>query len=747
LFELFFKYSRATFERGELVFGSGWPLWLLVALVALGVVVAGVSLYRYNQGLGIAKSAVIGVMQSLMIATVLVMLWRPALVSQTLRPQENSVAILLDASASMSYGDGETSRLEQAIQTFEEEALPELDELFLVDRYVFSEDAVPVDSFEALPSAGAVTHLGDSLLTILRGSNAGSLAAVILVSDGVDNSNQLDAARIADIAGFGVPVHTVGVGRESLEEDIELEDVAFPPQGPAGSTVSALVSIRHARGANTQIKVYDGDAILASEPVTLPNRPGVTTRWIDLDVGEAGVKDLRFSVDAIQGEQNFVNNTQLRPMEVPEERRTILYVEGEPRWEYKFIRRAIDEDGPLRVASLLRTTPNKFYRQGVESPDELVDGFPSDEETLFAYDALIIGSYEAASLSEAQQAMIRDFVGRRGGTLLMLGGRRGLADGGWAATAVADVLPVELPELDGPSFIRFPAKVYPTEEGERSLITRFDADEEENLARWQFMPDLADFQYVGDEKPGAVTLLEAEIQGDRHPLLVYQRYGRGNAYVLATGGTWRWQMQMPHEDQHHETFWRQLLQAIATSAAQRVTLSANRAFYADDTDVVLRAEVRDRSFEATSEAEVEVTVTHGSGASETIPMTAVPGEPGVYTATYAAEIGGVYRFEAEATMDEDSLGTSRIAVRREDGVAEHFRVQQDRALLTRIAEATGGRYFQLGDVGDLPEAVSFSEAGIVERQLLDLWNMPIFFLALLLLKAGEWILRLVWGRL
>ncbi len=181
----------------------------------------------------------------------------------------------------------------------------------------------------------------------------------------------------------------------------------------------------------------------------LPNRDGVTTRWVDIKVGDTGVRDLRFTLDALPGEVNTVNNTVMRPMEVPEQRRHILYVEGEPRWEYKFMRRAIEDDSPVRLASLLKTTPNKFYRQGVDSADELKDGFPTDKVTLFKYDALIIGSFEAASISAEQQDMIRDFVSRRGGSLLMLGGRRGLADGGWGVTSVADALPARLPMLDG----------------------------------------------------------------------------------------------------------------------------------------------------------------------------------------------------------------------------------------------------------------------------------------------------------
>ncbi|HLF12468.1 MAG TPA: hypothetical protein VJA26_14800, partial [Gammaproteobacteria bacterium] len=576
MFELLFKYSRATFERGELIFASGWPLWLLIALIVSAAVIVAFSLMRRHEGLGIGKLIALGALQTSLLGILFVLAWRPALVSQTLRPQENSVAVLVDTSASMLYGEGGRSRLQQSIETLSQRALPELQAAFDVSLFSFAGDTVELPSLQQVPAPGAVTHIGDALLSVLRGAQSGALAAIVLVSDGADNSDDFDAARIAEVASFGVPVHTVGVGAEVIADDLELEDVQIPPIGLPGSTVSAQVSIRHGGATLAQLKVYDGDAILAAESIQLPNRPGVTTRWVDIDVGAAGVRDLRFTLDALPGEPNMINNTRLRPMEVPEQRRHILYIEGEPRWEYKFIRRAIDKESAVRVASLLKTTPNKFYRQGVESPDELTAGFPTDELTLFAYDALIIGSFEAAALTSEQQNMIREFVSRRGGSLLMLGGRRGLADGGWGATSVAEALPARLPMLDGPSFVRSAAKAMLTEVGRLSTLTRLDADAEANAALWGGLPDLADFQHLDGLKPGASTLLEASIAGRTEPLLVHQRYGLGNAYILATGGTWRWQMQLPHEDQRHETFWRQLLQALATNAPQSVTLSSER---------------------------------------------------------------------------------------------------------------------------------------------------------------------------
>jgi uncharacterized membrane protein len=742
-----FKYSRATFERSELVFASGWPLWLLIALIAAAAVAIGVSLARRKLGLSVLKLATFGVLQTLLIGALLTLAWRPALVTQTLRPQENSVAVLVDTSGSMLYGDGQRSRLQEAVDGLEQRALPELESKFDVNLFSFAGDLVEMPSLELVPAPGPVTHIGDALLSVLRGAQSGAIASIVLVSDGADNSSTLDAAEIAEIASFGVPVHTVGVGAETTPRDLELEDVKLPATGLPGSTVTAQVSIRHSGASLAQLKVYDGDAILASEQIQLPNTTGVTTRWVDIDVGKAGVRDLTFALDALPGETNTINNSRLRPMEVPEQRRHILYIEGEPRWEYKFIRRTLEEGFAVRVASLLKTTPNKFYRQGVESADELTDGFPTDELKLFSYDALMIGSFEAAALSAEQQDMIREFVGRRGGSLLMMGGRRGLADGGWGATSVAEALPAQLPMLEGPSFERNPAKAKLTAAGRASALTRLAASEEENVKSWGELPDLADFQHIAEPKPGAEVLLEADINGRTEPLLVHERYGLGNSYILATGGTWRWQMQLPHEDQRHETFWRQLLQGLATSAPQAVTLTSKQVFYGDESEVTLRAEVRDKSFKPASDATVSVEVSDGMGPPSTIEMQPVPGEPGVYQTAYETTHTGIFRFAATAKSGDDVLGTARYAVRREDGVAEHYHTQQNRPLLERLAAATGGKYFSLADVAGLPEAVSFSDAGSVERTVLDLWNMPIIFLLLLALKAGEWLLRLYWGRL
>ena len=217
-----------------------------------------------------------------------------------------------------------------------------------------------------------------------------------------------------------------------------------------------------------------------------------------------------------------------------------------------------------------------------------------------------------------------------------------------------------------PTFERNPARAKLTALGKTSPITRLETDDAKNAKAWSEMPELADFEHLGELKPGAEVLLEADFAGRTEPLLVHQRYGLGNAYILATGGTWRWQMLLPHEDQRHEIFWRQLLQAIATSSPQPVTLTSKQVFYGDESTVTLRAEVRDKTFKPAADAKVSLDVTDGLGAQSTLEMTPVAGERGVYQATYETAHPGMFRFAATAARRRSSpLGwrSSRYAAR------------------------------------------------------------------------------------
>ncbi|MBC7984098.1 MAG: hypothetical protein H7Y02_09615, partial [Candidatus Obscuribacterales bacterium] len=247
--------------------------------------------------------------------------------------------------------------------------------------------------------------------------------------------------------------------------------------------------------------------------------------------------------------------------------------------------------------------------------------------------------------------------------------------------------------------------------------------------------------------PGAIVLLDGVAGRERQPLLAWQRYGQGSVYMFGTASTQRWQMSLPPEDQRHETFWRQLLHALADATPQRVSLRAERGVYEDDSRIALEADLRQADYQPLTQAEVEVLVSPEQGAAYTQRLEPSGNGDGRYVGVVDAQQPGLYRIDLRARSGKTEQGTATTFVRREDGVIEHFAREQHRSVLERIAKMTGGRYWRLDELGGLTAAIPYTKAGIVERQMLDLWNIPIVFLILLALKLGEWALRLKWGRL
>jgi uncharacterized membrane protein len=744
VFERLFNYPTSEFRFGELIYLRDWPLAALFALWLLGAVLLIVLAWRRGRVLSVPRTAVITGLQLAMWALVLWVMWQPALLVKSLRTGDNSVAVMLDASASMSVIDGAdataTTRMQQARGVLADTAFNTLSKDYQLKRYTFAGNAGKLDSFDELPAPGLATNIGASVLQVLNASRTTPLGAIVLLSDGSDNAGQLDAAQLADIARFGVPVQVIGIGREHMPEDLELDSVLAPDKTLPGSKVAARIAIRHDGSGIAHVRVTDGDKLLAARDISLAKDANLTTAWVDFDLNDTGYRELKVSLAGGPQERELRNNDRSRLINVQSEVAPLLYVEGEPRWEYKFMRRAMDQDKSVRVVSLLRTTTNGLYRQGVDTADELQDGFPRQREDLFKYDALIIGNIQAAYFTRAQQQLIQEFVNLRGGSLLMLGGSKTLGDGGWMNTPINEVLPVRLP-AKGTSFHRTQVQVTLTARGQRESWLKLGDTDADTLKQWNSLPLIADYQDLGTLKPAAASLLNVKLQNREQPLFVTQSYGRGHASVFATGGTWSWQMSLPLEDQRHETFWRQVTHSLVTGVPKQVELNAS----SQGEHVYVRATLRDRSYAPQRDLAVTAVVSLPSGYTETLSLKPVADQPGVYQAEFEPGASGTFYIEMLARRGTEVVGTARTAVHHEHGAAEYFSLRQNRALLQQLAQATGGQYWTPATLAGLPDAIRYSPAGVKEQQTKPLWDMPINFLLLMMLKATEWVLRRRWG--
>jgi hypothetical protein len=746
IFQFLFKYPPVAFERGRVALSSGWPLWTLLVAMVLAAALTAVYLARQHPRLSPAGKIFVWAAQSLTLAILLVMLWRPSLVLSTLVPQRNVLAVLVDDSRSMAMAEEGVQRVERVRQTLGDDSplLAELREKFQVRTYSFSDQARRLQSAQDLKGQGTSSRVEGAVAQVYSELRHLPLAGMVLVTDGAQNIAASSPEILQEIEARKIPVYALGVGQEEFPRDLQIDELTMPRSALPSSLVSATATVRQRGyiGQKARLEVRDGAKLLKSREIEFGPAP-VQTIPIGFTPQTKGIREYTVTIVPPGGEAIPENNTQSRLVEVQDRAARILYIEGEPRWEFKFIRRAVEQEQSLKLATLLRTSVNKFLRQGLEDEKELAEGLPAPKE-LFKYDGLLIGSIAAGFFSAEQQRSIYEFVSRRGGGVLFLGGRESLGAGGYQSSSLADLIPVDLKAREGTGLLqRSPAKFRLTTRGWERL--QLAEEETANRENWEKLPALGTYQTSGEPKPGAVVLGEAVTEnGDQIPLLVSQRFGRGRGFLFATDGSWHWRMQLESSNHSHEIFWRQLLQALISETPPFVSIVPEKALYADETHVRVVAHVYDENFEPVNAATAVATVHSPDGATQELALQHSAEEDGVFWGEWEAAPTGIYRVDLNAQVAGKPVGNASAYFQRADGVLEYFSAEQNVALLTRLAEQTGGKYYPLEDAAALPEQLTYSPAGVSIPEVRDLWDMPFWLLLLFLLKGSEWALRKRW---
>jgi hypothetical protein len=744
LFEALFKYRPLVYERGELAFGLPAP-WLAAAAVALGVVaVASYVRARGRAGRG-DRLALAGTRLALL-ALVLFLLARPVLLISTVVPQENYLGVLVDDSRSMRIDDGESRAafVSDAFLAPTSGLRMALERRFRLRTFRFSDVVERLEGEASLDFAGPRTRLGRALEGARDELGSLPLTGLVLVTDGADHApEELDEALLP-LRAAGIPVFTVGVGSEGFRRDIEVSRVSTPRRALPGSAALADVVIEHAgyEGRTVPLLVERDGRIVGRSEVRLGDAGRETVR-VDFDTGEPGAGSFRFRVPVQEGELVDRNNERVRTVAVRDGRSKILYFEGEPRHEVAFLRRAVAEDEALQLVVLQRTDEDRYLRLAVDSADELAAGFPRTREELFGYRGLILGSVEASHFTHDQLAMIEEFVERRGGGLLALGGRSALAEGGWAGTPVADALPVRLdPALAADSTFHSPVRAVPLPAAARDPVTRMDSGV---VTAWSDLPALTAYNRLGPPKPGATVLLRGEGEGlpSGQVVLAHHRYGAGRAGVFAVQDSWLWQMHadIPLEDETHERLWRQLLRWLVADSPDRVLASVPVGPVGVGEAVEVEARVRDRRFGPVNDARVVARVTTPSGALRELPLEWRLGRDGEYVGRLTAEESGPYAIAVEAEDGPGEASALPAVVQAGPSTEEYFGAGMRRGLLERIAEETGGRFYAGGDVARLPEELIYSSRGVTVVEERELWDTPAAFVLILVLVSLEWMYR------
>jgi len=763
-------------KNWELAFTGAWPALLVMGGAAAGVVVAYLFYLGKKGALPRFTFSLVSSLRTLAIIVIAVFLLQPVLRFTRVEASQAVVAVLLDVSESMSIRDaaGDRSRLEAARMVVLGEPAG------LVHRIARTQ-GVRLFSFGALTAelrgqerAGELepqdkaTALGEALKTVVQEVGRENASALVVLTDGVSNLGEEPEAVARTL---GVPVFPVALGgrlaRRGLFHDVGIVSAPRSPRLIVNNKAKVKVEIAHiglqdladADRAVT-LRLKEDDELLAEEPLRLAAEDEMLQRELEFVPRQVGIHKLEVSISTLRDETVTQNNTRSFTVRVTDPRIRVLIVEGVVRSEYRFLRRVLESDPNLEVTSVIKLSGERFLVQGVQAGADLSRGLPAQLEDYGLFDVVLLGDIGREEFTGLQLEQLKDFV-YAGGGLFALGGYSAFGAGGYADSAVADVLPVTMSgESDGHAEAAFaPAltaegRLHPVFEGCQQFF-------QEGGGR----VSLEGANRVTGHKPAAHVLAvhpTEQAGGEPMPVVAAQAYGSGRVVALTADTTWKWKFQVEAQgmDSPYYRFWGQAIRWLADREVddmapdQLVSASAARIEYEPGEPVTLKARVRNRDKQPEDGAAVDVHVRYpipvqrkGADGAETIEkettvtLAPVPLSGGQYQLLWRPPASGLYQATARARLGEDELGADTFEFVVGRAASEFDRVDVAESTLQGLAAQTGGVYHTLATAARIPDELEERRRLVLHHEEASLWNVPWFFGAFLACVAAEWVLR------
>lgn len=721
------------------------PTSLTLSLITM--MVAGVCCFVSWSRSGFVRSVgLLEFFRLLLIALVVFSLNQPE-ITEHVRPVERPVLVLMhdqsrsmetrDVLASVSVGSpaGPITRAEAAGPLVREDVWDPLKERLKVVIEPFSSD---------LAEPAAATDLNTALASV--SDRHPGLRVIVLLSDGDWNIGGSPSSSATDLRMKNIPVFSVGMGSEDRLPDIELASTSAPTFGLAGKAVRIpfRLSNRLPRDMAIVVSVHGtgGDVVEKTVHISGMGQLNDTIAWKPEKTGDY---DLTLSVPVIPEETLTDNNEVSLPINIRNEALRVLVVESYPRWEYRYLRNALERDPGVEVNCLL------FHPglDGVGGGQGYLDEFP-DDRSLFQYDVVFLGdvgvSAKQLTLNDCEN--IRQLVRGHAGGLVFLPGFRGHQDT-LLTTKLNELYPVvpDATQSRGAGSEE-PARFALTESGRRSLLTRLEADNERNEEVWRSLPGFQWHAATMRARIGTDVLVTHDSESTRFgrvPLIATRTSGTGKVLFMGTDGAWRWRRGV--EDLYHYRFWGQVVRWMAY---QRNMSQGEfmRLFYSPDRPdaenvLTLNTNVMKTTGEPLRDGTVAVQIRGPSGQTDSVRLAPAGDDSwGLFTGSFTPQEGGQYELVTTCVETGSRLETS-ISVRgqQRERVGQPARFD----VLKEISEISRGRLTEVADFKKLVQQLSLLPEPELTTRRFRIWSHPLWGGMLVLLLGGFWSARKLAG--
>ncbi|MEA2735483.1 MAG: hypothetical protein QOE14_1934, partial [Humisphaera sp.] len=731
-FEFIFGLDKGFLSRDgdlSLQFNPSWPgqdyvgaaTWNVLLAILCGLLVWYV--YR-REGRTRPVRIVLGVMRGLLLAFLLVLLNRPVLTLGQSRTEPSVLAVMIDDSVSMRVRDAGNgadgkplSRLEavsQLLSPGDKSLINELSKVHQIRLYRFDRDKEPIDAaaLAKIAPEGQHTQVLSSVRSVLADLQGQRIAGVVVLTDGRETPARPVAEALAAVKDFGVKIYPVAVGSDQAPMNVDIQSVAVQDSAFKGDIVNVAAQIRgtgYPPGHIVTLVLKDKktDRILPGpdgkleQRVALPGGEGVVEAELQFKPQDVGTLDLVVEAVKQPGELDDEDNSRTAQVAVLDAKLNVLYVDGAPRWEYRYIKNEMIRDKTVDISCLLTSADPNFAQEG----DRPIKRFPESIEELAEYDVVLFGDVDPRQFSDSQMQLVADFVAKRGGGFGMIAGPQ-YSPQAFRNTAIEPLLPVVVSrvetEIDPPTITQGFRPVL-TKEGQSSSVFRFFPDRAENE---KFLAEGIQqiYWYCRNivAKPGSGEVFathptETGPDGRKAPLLVFGRYGAGRTMFSAIDDSWRWRFYTG--ESVFDTYWIQQIRHLARSkklGQRKLMFATVRPQYEIGEQVRLTLRILDPQLLQQLPEQIRVEVLDAAGQvvrHET--LVRQEGQPDLYAVGFTADHVGQFMVKLPPIaggMEEQQVPVA-VAVPK----LELSQPQVDRTLLSRLSAETLGQSVPLAE--------------------------------------------------
>jgi hypothetical protein len=668
--------------------------------------------------------------------------------------------------------------------------LLKLGEQYRIRKYQFAGQLESADDFASWDGSQYESNIEGALDSVRTRFPSQPPSAIVLISDGKSTNRNAISQSLTKQDGSAIPIYPVWIPPQGdLRRDLWIKDVSVQTSDFETAPVSISVRLGHRGFSSENIEVRLEDlkhTTLETQTIQITDNtkaPLVRFQFRPKESGSQGYKVVCRPMRDIPGlEMTLENNHRYVAIDRAMGPYRILYLSGRPNWEYKFLQRALSEDAEISLTALVRIAKKQpkfsfrakgnedtnplfsgfediseeekekydqpvFARLGIVGKDELTQGFPKDAQELFAYSMIILDDLETEFFTVDQLQLLRQFLSQRGGTLLVLGGQESMRGRAFRDSGLGQLLPVYgdpteadliIPEIE--QQVEDPVRLKLSREGWLVPFLRLHDNQADESTRLERMPAFEVWNSTSQIKVGARVLIEGELpDGNKLPMLVVQKFGKGTAGALLVGDLWRWALADRQElISPFYQGWRQLIRGLMIDIPKRVQMDG-RVDKGQNSKRKIEIQVLDDKFSSMDNALVEVQITPPKSEVMVVKAMASLDKAGLYETSFLMRDSGVYRVIGQARAPDGTLiGEAQLAFVHEPEALELADCSMDENALKSMALPSGGELVPYRELDSLIDKIPVDQLRYTQNRMVPIWHTPWLLGLSVACLAMEW---------